>query len=200
MWLLKQISTNPQYLSGLLLTNLVGILVVIIDNAARRVHEVRLHLRKSRIDVSISRVRTQLEELYGPLSSLLSRNQLVIERVQSRPALFQQFQLQLFKEIVLPNNQKAVKLLEEKYHLIDGDFMPQSFKEFLAHADWLRVVFEETGSPKSEPFPFPKEFATDVEAHRTRLMGKLKHYMEDVQKAKRVVSGVTVRHRASAYL
>src|SRR5690242_2022683 len=104
MWLLDRISTNPQLLSGLLLTNLFGLLFIVIGNVFKLAYDVRLHLKKSQIDVSIRRVQTQLEEFYGPLHSLLLRNRLVIARVQSRPELYQKFQLQLYKEIVLPNN------------------------------------------------------------------------------------------------
>jgi len=169
---LRSISTEDKTLFGLLVTNLIGTLSLVVMHLLKYRREERLYGLKVQLDTRVSLVREQLSQLYGPIDAILMRNRAILDRMKGGDAVLKDYQQNLVREVILPGNKQIVSLISEKMHLCTESPIPPCWAEFLVHAEWLRLN-ERDGSVPSNIFPFPKAFAEDIEKTTMRLKAEL---------------------------
>lgn len=166
------------------LTTVLPIFLALIGIAGAYWNSVRIEARKTKIAF----VNEQLKYLYGPLFSFSHASEAAWKafRAKHRPhgAFFTKENppnddemkewVYWIKLVFSPMNEAMVKSIVENAHLIEGDIMPNSFMELIAHVEAYRVVMDkwEKGdfSSYTSLLKFPKDFQSDV----SRTFGILK--------------------------
>jgi hypothetical protein len=66
---------------------------------------------------------------------------------------------------------QIAEILEQNYHLIEGNEMPQSYRDYIVHAQmWpLRIKLNIKSNDFPEKFRFPKEFQSEIYETTNRL-------------------------------
>lgn len=122
------------------------------------------------LEISISYIETQLEELYGPLAMMilegrrtfqdlldaLGRNYVFYGNDRLPPEEFETWIL-WSENVFMPRNRIIRDLIIQKTHLIDGRYIPDSWIQFLehhnswiiAHERWKATSVEYSGHSKS---------------------------------------------------
>ncbi|HZF40768.1 MAG TPA: hypothetical protein VE715_18245 [Blastocatellia bacterium] len=101
------------------------------------------HARKAQ--AAIRHLERQIEEFYGPLEGLLTYADTVYRLEQTRKQLRPSEQaagdevvIQFFIEsYYIPLNRQITELMHSKVHLMVGEKVPESYKEFMAQAATL---------------------------------------------------------------
>jgi hypothetical protein len=140
----------------------------------------RIRLQKSRLRY----LQRQIEEFYGPLSSVVSQI-LVANQVRSHlteqnlsAAILGKVDGFLYEQYFRDLHQKVSDILSSKLYLVDGVDLPDSYYVYLQHAmqekvqlDLWRNLQVDTSSLKG--IPFPNQFLLDI---RRDLEQKMKEY------------------------
>jgi hypothetical protein len=147
--------------------------------------KVFLDKRLERAQMRMQRLQEQIEQLYGPLFSIIDQLD-TCNRIEPRIAkdnAMTDEQRQSFKrfmcyEFYLPLHRQIRDILQAKLYLIDGLTVPKSFLEYMEHSAQYeiqtRLWFEKgIASDRTEGAPYPAEFNDDVEFSRGRIMSRL---------------------------
>lgn len=140
--------------------------------------------RTRRLDTVLKLRARQIEELYGPLLSLIEQIFVVWEvrenvlKTGSHSAEDGRRIREFFwKNYFTPLHEQIAGLLRTKLYLLEGREMPQSFEEYLEHATqeacqhrlWAELSID-TSQVKGRKWP--ASFHDDVKAALDRLMGE----------------------------
>jgi hypothetical protein len=155
--------------------------------------------RTRRQEAALKYSERQIEELYGPLQSLIQQI-FVVWRV--REALLflgdrdrstypdstdRQKQIVFFQEhYFFPLHERIREILAQKLHLTDGGTTPKSFREYLDHSTLQLIQYgleRELGSsaPKVPGNPWPREFYPDVKDALERIMARADRQLQNLE-------------------
>jgi hypothetical protein len=160
--------------------------------------------RTRRLDIALKLKARQIEELYGPLMSLVEQV-FMVWRVRQRlikeggytDDQRQRIREFFWKEYFTPLHDQISALLRTKAYLLEGGKMPDSFTRYIEHATqeacqhrlWGELSID-TSAVKGRKWP--NEFDDDVKASFTRLMSE---YQSGVERLGMVTSAK--HHEAS---
>jgi hypothetical protein len=157
---------------------IVTVLLAFAGYAVTYFNNVRLEQRKAKLKF----VSDQLQFLYGPLFSLNSASTEAWTAFRSRyrpgGAFFRaddppsddelkQWRLWM-QEVFMPINLQMRKAIVENTHLVEGQDMPQSFRDLLAHVEVYKVTVKKWEandfSEHTSYLNFPSDFGREVQA------------------------------------
>jgi hypothetical protein len=137
--------------------------------------------RTKRLQIRLDHTRMQIEELYGPLYSLI--NQVftywdVKERLISQPLSDPEKERidLLFRERYFSKIHLEIKaLLKTKFHLIEGVEFPDSYWDYLQHTTQETVQCDiwnelKINTSRLNGYPWPPNFNKDVKKQLDMLM------------------------------
>jgi hypothetical protein len=184
---------NPTILVALI-TATVTALGWLVNNLLSQ----RREARKAQTEASLRYVERQLEELYGPLASLMFEGRQIFQELLNslgRPYVFREgtslpqdeLRTWLFwtETSFLPRNLLIRNLLTSKPHLVDGGTFPESYIEFVRHESSWRIRHERWAKEQvtydwHSTINWPVQFETDVistfkalKARHAELLGAL---------------------------
>lgn len=119
----------------------VAVLVFILNQLAQ--------VRQERRQARLTRVSSQLRELYGPLNALVDVNERIWEALREsrlppqekrRPDVRTEDWLRWQKHVLMPVNRKMRDLIIEHADLLVETDVPQPLRDFCAHVTSLEVV------------------------------------------------------------
>jgi hypothetical protein len=155
--------------------------------------DVRSQTRLKRADFRRAYIQKQIEELYGPLYSLVSQ---IITLNNLKHDMFQiygagtseriEIDRYFAEEYFLPIHGRVKSILETKLFLVDGTAMPESFYSYLKHSLQETVQhdlwFKKGVDTKAiRGLPYPNEFQKTI---RESLLKLLAEYETNVQQLK----------------
>jgi hypothetical protein len=131
--------------------------------------------RQDRAHMRVQRLQDQVEHFYGPLFSIVDQldtafnvERRIIKDNPMSPDSLQTVQRFMFSEVYMPLHQQIRDVLLSRLYLIDGMFVPDSFRDYLAHSTQYevqaRLWFEHgISSDKTIGRPYPSRFNPDIE-------------------------------------
>jgi hypothetical protein len=147
--------------------------------------------RTKRLQIRLDHTKIQIEELYGPLYSLV--NQVftywdVKERLESHPLTDQEKERieMLFRDRYFNSIHQEIKaLLKTKFHLIEGVEFPKSYWDYLQHTTQETVqtdIWKELNISTSElkGYRWPKNFNLDVKKQLDLLMNRYENILKEL--------------------
>ena len=164
----------------------VTVLLAFVGYVVTYFNSVRLEQRKAKLKF----VSDQLQYLYGPLFSLNSASIEAWTAFRSRyrpggpffrqgdpPSEEELKQWRLWmQEVFMPLNLQMRQAIIENTHLVEGDGMPQSFRDLLAHVEVYKITIKkwEAGdfSEHTSYLDFPSEFRREVQAQFAMLKSR----------------------------
>ncbi|MFF4319978.1 hypothetical protein [Streptomyces sp. NPDC001568] len=141
----------------------------------------RAQIRQERRQARITRINSQLRELYGPLNTLVSSNERVWDALRAsfvpdkdaRDPAAESGEWQKWRDqVLIPTNHRMRDLIIQHADLIDEAVMPLPLRDFCAHVLALDIsaMEEREGSPRSALIAHPgKDFTAYIEASFSRL-------------------------------
>jgi hypothetical protein len=147
--------------------------------------------RTRRIEIWLKYRQRQIEELYGPLLSLIEQIfnvwQVRENILQSGSASYSQDQQDQIKNFVWreyfsPLHREIGGLLRTKLYLLEGGEMPPSFSTYLEHATQEACqhrLWDELKLQTSGGTPWPRDFYEDVKRTLERLMKEHRSGLEN---------------------
>jgi plastocyanin len=144
-----QSSINPPWIQDLPIG--IPVFVAVLGYFLAYLANWRLEKRKAELKF----VSEQLQYLYGPLIAVTSAASEAVKALNIRHGREQYFfvpgetytpeDISFYRlwvqEVFMPNNLKIEKIITENAHLIEGEEMPQLFRDVLAHvAGWKAVI------------------------------------------------------------
>ena len=161
---------------------LIAAAVAVIGWYATYAYAKRKEDRTRRIELQIKYRQRQIEELYGPLSSLIKQIgnvwQVRGDILQQPFSAEQQHKIREFiwKNYFRPLHQEIASLMRTKLYLLEGGQIPASFADYLQHATQedcqhrLRDdLYLETYAPSKK---FPRRFPEEVDETLSRLLSE----------------------------
>lgn len=174
-------------------------IVTIVGWSVSHVLANRREHRTRRLEAALDYAERQIEELYGPLLSLIEQIftvWTVRERVlfpdgrvgieapgdAERQRLIKFFQEAYF----FPLHEKIRDILSSKLHLVDGQTVPPSFYAYLEHATQQLVqhrLFQEfrLSTLQVPGVPWPQNFYHDVKDSLEEIMARSDRYLRDLE-------------------
>lgn len=175
--------------------SLVGTLIVALYTA-------RQERDRQRLEAELSYVRSQIEELYGPLYGLTQRSKSIFDiSLAVLPAVNgrqdrgvwskQDWDVweYILENYLLENRLKMAELITSKTHLIEGKGLPPSFREFLAHEAQATCLFklwrekQVSMSAGESGVGYPKSFNNEVEQELETLHSRYEMLLARRRKA-----------------
>lgn len=173
---------------------LVTILLAFAGYGATYLNNVRIEQRRAKLKY----VSDQLQYLYGPLFSLTSASNEAWAAFRSRcrpggpffgrlppptKAELEQWRLWM-RQVFMPMNLQMRDAIIDNAHLIEGDRMPEAFRDLLAHVETYKIALRrwEEGdfSEHTAYLDFPHDFAPEVadtfgilKSRQARLIGRM---------------------------
>jgi len=117
---------------------------------------------KNEFDMKIQVVETQIDKLYWPLHLCMKKDDAVWQRVPSlydgETLLPTKMGAYVEEEFILPNHEKAVKVIEDNFHLVaDDPILNDVFIKYITHVAVFRSLrlskSKENPIDVDEPFP-----------------------------------------------
>ena len=166
--------------------NIELIIETIVDSVkaigwvVNHIFSLRLERRRHNLTAQLKYTERQLEELYGPLAFLLIEREQVFKDLLSalgRNYVFVEGQELAEDELktwlfwvensFLPSSKKIGDLLESKVHLIEGNRLPDSYKELVMHFSSWEIRHQRWKKEKVEyswhsSVSYPQQFSVDV--------------------------------------
>jgi len=142
----------------------------------------RLEDRRRRLEIRLHHRSQQIEELYGPLLSLIEQifkgwevREEILEHCECSAEEKAAIKELIWRRYFSPLHTKIAGLLRTKLYLLEGITLPESFSSYLAHArheDFRHLLRNElqvdtSGIPER---PWPATFHPDVKATLKKLM------------------------------
>jgi hypothetical protein len=173
-------------------TALITALVTIASGYATYVYAKWREDRTRRIEIRLQYRQRQIEELYGPLLSLVEQifnvwqvRQNILESPRARYSTDQQTQIREFiwREYFSPLHQEIGTLLRTKLYLLEGGHLPDSFARDLEHATqeacqhrlWSELKLETVGGKS-----WPPGFYDEIKGTLERLMKEHQSGLENL--------------------
>jgi hypothetical protein len=140
--------------------------------------------RTKRLQIKMEYISKQIEELYGPLYSLIQQiknyrsvREVITSHPKKQPQDDQKIITFFREKYVLPLNEEIRELIKNKFHLIEGKELPASFWAYLLHStqmlSQIRLWKElELNTTHVEGAPAPPDFEKDVKHTLSLLMKK----------------------------
>lgn len=175
-------STNHWYQSGN--WPLVGAILVLVITNSVSLYEVILSSRRIyRNDIKLKNIEllsNKLNSFYNPLYSLLFANQSLFFAFGPRTFpdnhIRREAASEVWREIrgnvILPNNDRVLEILEEKSHLLHEEDGIQTYTELINHLHSYKVFCEITTEVHNR-FPFPEYIIEHISRMRDRLLKEL---------------------------
>lgn len=141
--------------------------------------------RRDKTHTRVLRLQDQLEHFYGPLFSIVDQldtafkveHRITHDNPMSSDSL-QSVQRFMFTEVYMPLHRQIRDVLLSRLYLIDGMFVPDSFRDYLAHSTQYEVqarLWFERGisSEKTKGIPYPSDFNDDIETGLEEVFRRL---------------------------
>ena len=145
-----------------------------VELAVKRTLDSESHRREKRAAF----LERQLSQFYWPLLFLLRRNQIVWRQVMNRgntpDTLSRELHFKLSREFFYPNNEKMMKIIEEKYFLAQPSIeLNEEIDRFLAHQSVFQGIRQSLGEEDVDPVrfgvPWPQGFLPAIETETEAL-------------------------------
>jgi hypothetical protein len=142
--------------------------------------------RTRRLEIQLKYKGQQIEQLYGPLISLIEQifnvwevRQAILNGARYSEENQRQIKNFLWQRYFFPLHQEIRDLLRTKLYLLDGNNLPASFSKYLQHAtqeSCQHQIWSELKIDTSHVagLPWPDGFHTDVRRTLDRLMNDYK--------------------------
>ena len=148
--------------------------------------------KTKRLQIKLEFLNKQIEELYGPLYSLI---QLIInywdvqQKIISREGLSLESKEQIIKffreRYFFPLHNQIRKLIKNKFNLIEGIELPKSFWIYLQHSTLettqITILKElNIDTQHLKEIPWPKEFEKDIKQTLDLLMLNYNKLLQEI--------------------
>ena len=151
--------------------------------------------RTRRIEIQVKYRQRQIEELYGPLVSLIEQIFNVFkvrENILGTHDAYSEQQLEQVRQYVWKNyfhplHQEIGSLLRTKLYLLEGGRTPASLAEYLEHATQEELQHRlwddlQLDTSPAEPREFPNDFYRDIKETLQRLMNEYQRGLADLRR------------------
>jgi hypothetical protein len=162
--------TLEQQIVLLFISQAILLIALIISNYVNRRNTATLLKDELKIKKHAEYIERQLAEFYGPISSILhAQGELIRTRFDPDTAKHTDMPDELWQalreEVMIPNAKEIAKIIGNKFHLIEGSEMPQSYRDYIVHAQmWpLRIKLKINSEGYTEKFRFPKDFESEIQ-------------------------------------
>lgn len=147
--------------------------------------------RTKRLQIRLDYTRSQIEELYGPLYSLINQ---IFKYWEVHENILEPFddstknQLENYfrEKYFAPIHLEIKELMKAKFHLIEGDEYPQSFWDYLQHSTQESVqvdIWNELHLSTShvKGIPWPEKFSNDVKSQLDVLKRRYNNLINELK-------------------
>jgi len=151
-------------------------------------HQFRLHETRQNIiwQHEIAYRKAQLEELYGPIYSMLKTNAKIYRLWMDNKINDANFDVKQYFE---SNNNEIRKLLILKMHLVDGGEMPPQFVDFMTSAmiwNWYCAKNPEASFPPDVQALPEVQWPEEFEQYIYTKTEELKHRLDNLYRRNRI--------------
>jgi hypothetical protein len=148
--------------------------------------------RTKRLQIRLDHTQMQIEELYGPLYSLINqvfiywdvKERLSISHIDDieKEKIESLFREKYFSKI----HQEIKTLLKTKFHLIEGVEFPKSYWDYLQHSTQEVVQIDiwrelEISTSGLAGYPWPDDFNDDVKKQLDKLMKRYESILNELK-------------------
>ncbi|HEY4361989.1 MAG TPA: hypothetical protein VGN17_13515 [Bryobacteraceae bacterium] len=173
-------------MSDALIAASIGAVVTVCGWFATYLYAKRMEDRRRRLEAHLLYRSQQIEQLYGPLLSLIEQvfnvwqvREKILESCECSTEQQRAIRELVWKRYFTPLHSEIAALLRTKLYLLDGSNLPESFASYLKHALqeeclkllWAELQFDATCVPG---LPWPQEFYSEVKGTLLRLMEERK--------------------------
>ncbi len=148
--------------------------------------------RNKLLQLKLEHISRQIEELYGPLFSLVDQldnyynsKQKILAGANLDEQRKEEFNVFLRENYFYQLHQEIRQLLKEKYHLIKENQLPQSFKDYLEHSiqETLQIdIWDKLklSTANVEGMPWPDQFDKDARQSLNTLKEEYDRLLEQL--------------------
>ena len=174
---------------------LIAAAVAIIGWYVTYAYTKRREDRARRIEIQVKYRQRQIEELYGPLVSLIeelfnvwSVRENILGETSERysPEQGEHIREFVWKNYLHPIHQEIGSLLRTKLYLLEGGRTPSSLAEYLQHATQEECQHRlwddfQLDTSHAKPREFPDDFYEDIKGTLQRLMSEYQAGLADLR-------------------
>jgi hypothetical protein len=175
-------------------TAIIAAAVAIIGWYATYAYAKRKEDRARRIEIQLKYRQRQIEELYGPLASLIEqifnvfevRENILTGRVGYSEKQRDDIQQFVWKNYFHPLHQEIGTLLRTKLYLLEGGRTPNSLAKYLQHATQEELQHRlwderQLATSPAKPREFPRDFYDDIKGTLQDLMSRYQTGLDDLR-------------------
>jgi hypothetical protein len=157
-------------------------------------NNLQLHQAQERLNW----INTQLRDLYGPMYSICEAGQVAWDQFRKEvqldggePAIgdltgvYRESFMSWMRNVFMPANRRLYELIVSRSHLLVGERMPDTYKQFCAHVAAYEVIlyrWEQCDeSMITASTPFPSGFREEIQAAFIRLKRQQQELLKSVE-------------------
>jgi hypothetical protein len=145
--------------------------------------------RTKRLQLTMEHSEKQIGEFYAPLLGLLEQldaTYVVKERmIKKEPDNAEIISKIAYKEYFLPLHREIGEILKHKIHLLEGNFIPESVREYFDHFTseniYWRLTEEEKIKSSVEVKDFPNQFYDDIKANLSNVIERYENAVQELR-------------------
>jgi hypothetical protein len=180
-------------MSSTLIAALLGALVTVFGWYVTYAYTKRMEDRRRRLESHRQYRSQQIEQLYGPLLSLIEQifnvwqvRDNILTNCRCSPEQEKAIKELIWKQYFTPLHAEIGGLLRTKLYLLEGSILPESFTEYLEHATqegcqhvlWNELQIDTSCAPGR---PWPANFHSEVKTTLKKLMDERQQGLAELQ-------------------